>query len=357
MEVVGRLFGLFSFDVGYEIDLGRVRELVPQATSGGFAHRKAAPASLAYVTPPVVVRLASDEAGAAPDTAHAIVHEFGAITIQIESTLRSELAELPDLTSRLTSAAPLETRARRLLDGLTKAIGPAITRSGHSPFVEDYYVLQLDEPPPGLSVPELVALERGALASALRCEPHALSEAEIAEVFAGAIRYYPDDLVVADWNVALIVDRDFGDALTVLEFLNVQLLELRFYDALLDRRVAAGLAMQSKKAPGAPLLYGRYRRAIDELAAIRVDVAAVVERVNGALKLGGSLYLAKVYRLAGERLGLASWADDVARKLDVLQKVYDILVQRATVARAEVLELTIIVLIVMEIALYLIGKA
>jgi hypothetical protein len=356
MEVVGRLFGLFSFDVGYEIDLARVRQEAPGATAGGFSHRKAAPASLAYASPPLVLRLPPEEPSDGKQ-ASAVIHDFGAITIQLESRLRCELAELSSLTARLTTTAPLEAEARRLLETLVARIAPAITRRADGPFVEDYYVVQLDEPPPGLSIPELVALERGALASALRCEPHALSNAEIADVFSSAITYYPEDLLVADWNVALIVDRDFADALTVLEFLNVQLLELRFYDFLLDRRVAAGLAMQDRPRRATAFLYGRYHRAIDELAAIRVDVTAVVERIHGALKIGGSLYLAKVYRAACERLGLESWEEDVARKLDVLEKVYEILVQRATVARTEALEVTVIVLIAVEILLFLVGKA
>ena len=73
---------------------------------------------------------------------------------------------------------------------------------------------------------------------------------------------------------ALIVDPDYTDALNVLEYLNVQLVELRYYDALLDQRVAATYGFAASRARAVPLLNPRYQRAIAELAAIRVDVVA-----------------------------------------------------------------------------------
>ena len=85
-----------------------------------------------------------------------------------------------------------------------------------------------------------------------------------------ALSYYPDDLAVTEWNVALIVDPDYTDAVNVLEYLNVQLVELRYYDALLDRRVAATYGIAATRARAVPLLHRRYQQAIAELAAIRV---------------------------------------------------------------------------------------
>jgi hypothetical protein len=95
--------------------------------------------------------------------------------------------------------------------------------------------------------------------------------------------------------------------------------------------------------------------AIAELAAIRVDVATVFDRVHNALKLSGNLYLAKLYTRTAERLGLRAWEESVASKLDVLHKMYDVFVHRVTTARAEALELTIIILIAVEIVLLLAG--
>ena len=173
-------------------------------------------------------------------------------------------------------------------------------------------------------------------------------------MFRTQLSYYPDDLVVTEWNVALVVDDvDYADTVNVLEHLNVQLLELRYYDDVLDRFMSDAFARATAPPRGLPLLHRPYRRAVTELTAIRLDVAGIVERVHNALKLSGDLYLAKVYTRTAERLALRAWEESVGRKLDVLEQIHNLLLERATTARGEALELTIIVLIVMEIALLL----
>src|SRR4030095_15279790 len=95
---------------------------------------------------------------------------------------------------------------------------------------------------------------------------------------------------------------DYADTVNVLEHLNVQLLELRYYDDVLDRFMTEAFSRATAPRRGVPLLPRPYRRAVTELAAIRLDVAGIVERLHNALKLSGDLYLAKVYTRTAERL-------------------------------------------------------
>jgi uncharacterized Rmd1/YagE family protein len=55
------------------------------------------------------------------------------------------------------------------------------------------------------------------------------------------------------------------------------------------------------------------------------------------------------------RLALRAREESVAGKLNVLQGMYDVLAQRVTTARNEILELTIIVLIMVELLVILAG--
>jgi hypothetical protein len=360
VRLIGQLIGLFSFDVGYEIDLSRVRALAGEGERAEMRGRRAAPAHLAYAMPPVQLGLGSREVALGDATvtaaAGARVHEFGAVTILLQTPLDLELDALPALTSTLTGAGPLEDTARGLLEGLFTRIQPAIGKPGLNPFVEDYYVVQVDRFVPPVTIQDLLAREQRTLAAALRCEASPLSDAETADVFRTQLSYYPDDLVVTEWNVALVVDDvDYADTVNVLEHLNVQLLELRFYDDVLDRFMTEAFARATALPRGVPLLHRPYRRAVAELAAIRLDVAGIVERVHNALKLSGDLYLAKVYARTAERLALRAWEESVERKLDVLDQIHSLLLERATTARAEALELTIVLLIVTEIALLLGG--
>jgi hypothetical protein len=357
MRARGELIGLFSFDLGFEIDLERARALATEGRSGEIERRRAAPQSLAYAAPPLRIPLGTRPVtlqGARVDAAaSATLHDFGAATIVLEVPLDREIAALPAFTAHLVTAGELDGPARALLDDLVRRIAPAIVRPEHNSFFEDYYVLRLDPEHAG-DPATLVDHHAVTLASALRGELQALSAAETAEVLANRFSYYPSDLVVTDWNVALIVDRDYADAVSVLEVLNVQLVELRYHDARLDALVASFYGLSAKPLRW-PLSYRPYRRAVDELGTIRLDVATLVERVHNALKLSGSLYLAKIYARTSDRLGLGVWEASVARKLDVLQEIYDVAVQRTATARAEALEMTIIVLIAVEIAFFLAG--
>ena len=74
-----------------------------------------------------------------------------------------------------------------------------------------------------------------------------------------------------------------------------------------------------------------------------------------APSLSGDLYLAKVYTRTAERLALGAWEESVGGKLDVLEQIHNLLAERVTTARAEALEVTIVVLIGIEIALLLTG--
>jgi hypothetical protein len=358
MRFDGRLIGLFSFDVGYEIDLDRARQRTAPTETRVLERRRAAPAHLGYTTPPLRIGLGRKDVTAANRAAtaeaHGLVHEFGAVTITLQLDLETDVEALPPLTSSLASTGSLEGVARALLDDLYQRLLPAIAKPGLNPFVEDYYVLQCDSIEP-LSIDDFLARTRGPLASALRCEAKPLSESEITDVLSNRLSYYPDDLILTEWNVAFIVDPDYEDAVNVLEHLNVQLLELRYYDALLDRHVDESYDVSAKPARIVPLINRPYRATIQELSAIRIDVGTIVERIHNALKLSGDLYLAKVYARTAERLGLPSWERNVADKLDVLQQMYNVLVQRVTTSRAEALELTIIILIAVEIVLFLAG--
>jgi hypothetical protein len=359
-RVTGQLLGLFSFDIGYEIDLERARTLLP--TSGGAepVSRRAAPAYVGHTTRPLRLPLGETQvlvqgrSVAAATTM--IVHEVGAVTIVLTLPLACEIAALPALTATLTGAGPLEDAARALVERHRAAIAPAVTRPSASDIVEDYYVIQIDCVEPACSIADLLARERAALAAALRCEPEPLSEPEVEDTLRPRLSYYPDDLAITDWNVAVLVDPDPWAAIDVLEYLNVQLLELRYFDALLDTRLVESYPLTVQRARRIPLLNAPLQRTVDELAAIGLEVASMVERLHNAFKLSGDVYLAKLHARTAERLGLRAWEASVQGKLDVLHQRYSLLVERVRAARSELLEATIVVLVAVELLLLLVGR-
>jgi hypothetical protein len=160
-----------------------------------------------------------------------------------------------------------------------------------------------------------------------------------------------------DWNAALLVDEQPEDVLSVLEFANLQLLELRFLDQRLDHTLDRSYEVMSADRTWTRLrMPGRARGELRRVAQLQVDAAILYERVNNALKLLGDQYLARVYRASAQRLRLAEWNAGILRKLETIEGIYDKLHDHATELRMEALEWIIIILIALELLLPLLAR-
>ncbi|MEB2285320.1 MAG: hypothetical protein B6D46_12855 [Polyangiaceae bacterium UTPRO1] len=351
----GRLFALFSYDVAYEIDLGRLRTTSPAAAAND-GRRNHAPPRVQYPSPAATLALRSRPVALAGRRIEAEVtlraHEFGAVTIVLALPFDGvDCTALPALMAHLTTDDTLAGAARAALDDALAQLAPAVTRpAAGSYMVEDYYVIQVSRFDPGVDAPALLGTHRDLLARIVHCEPQPLSPSEGDEVLRTAVTYHPHDLVVTDWNVALVFDEEWEDALDVLELLNVQLLELRFLDAMLDHRI--GELYEHLSRPHRFFSFRREVVRVRELAELRLDTATLRERLVNAVKLVGDLYLTKIYARTAERLHLGEWQRSIDGKLELVQKIADVLSSRAATARAEILEVTIILLIALEIVLF-----
>lgn len=148
-----------------------------------------------------------------------------------------------------------------------------------------------------------------------------------------------------------MVDRDGADVCAVLEFANVELLEMRFLDQLLDDALARSYEAVPTRLRTSLWLPGSYRAILHEIAQFQMDSALLFEGVNNALKLVGDQYLARVYRAASERFHLAEWDASILRKLQTLESFYNKMNDQAVSRRMEILEWIIIILIAVSIVL------
>ena len=69
----------------------------------------------------------------------------------------------------------------------------------------------------------------------------------------------------------------------------------------------------------------------------------------------GDIYSARLFRLTATRLGLSSWKGSVKDKLDTLDDIYRFAVEQLGVSRAQFLEITIILILVLELVLFFLG--
>ena len=89
---------------------------------------------------------------------------------------------------------------------------------------------------------------------------------------------------------------------------------------------------------------------------MRLEALLLNERVDNPLKLIGDLYLARVHAAAAKRLYLQDWEVAIARKLDIIDSLYELLTDRVRNAQGQTLELVVIGLILVEILVAIFGR-
>ena len=84
-----------------------------------------------------------------------------------------------------------------------------------------------------------------------------------------------------------------------------------------------------------------------------IDVNELTDRTENALKIVGDVYAARLFTLAAARLGLDHWKASVREKLKTVDDIYRFAVEQATLVRGEFLEVTIVLILLIEL-IYLI---
>ena len=139
----------------------------------------------------------------------------------------------------------------------------------------------------------------------------------------------------------------------MLEFANAQLLELRYYDALLDAEIPRIYGEIAAARRGLNPFGRRFSRLLGVLQARVADTTEVIERVENSLKVTDDVFLARVYAAALEVFRGPTWRVGIDRKVAILYEAYSMLNAESQAQRAEGLEIAIIALIIGEIVLAL----
>lgn len=355
-SIVATIHLSLALDIGDEIDLDRAR-LILQGAPGQLPRRRRTPGSFGYRPAPIRVELDPDGiklpgewAFLRPPRSELTLFDFGAISFTVRFPVQTTPGELLALAGSLAEPAPLTDAARRLLAPWLERIRPAVYDFAVSDMSEEYIVFQLWEP-------HVPWLENHApwIAGLVRLESEPLSADEVREATRLSLSYTPNDLVVLDWAAGVIADPECADTLEIIEFANVQLLEFRHIDDRLDDRLEAAyrLIRPERRRRRPPFRWRLHGDAVRQIRELEIEATSLFERVDNSLKLIGDYYLARVFEVAGARFHLRGWQQSIRRKLETVGDVYDLLVQQAGGQRTEALEITVVILIALEIALAL----
>lgn len=348
----GKCLSIFVYDISLSIDLNEAERRLTSAKRETIKHKRRAPKYFDYRPAPIGISqlaesLRLDERFSTEPQVDLIVYDFGAVTVIYRVALSGDSSGLLSLSETLYENEQLLGDSRRRVEDLLKVIQAAVSKANISPFVEDYVIFQID----GFTEPtELTTTYAQHVAQILRAEARELSDDEVRDALSHRISFGRDDIVLVDWNAALVVDKDSEDILTILEFANVELLEMRFLDQRLDE--ALGLAYDRLLKRSQKWFPSHSNHAdLREISQWQVDSAILFEGVNNVLKLLGDQYLARVYRLTAQRFHLTEWDASILRKLETLESIYEKISDQVVSRRMEVMEWIIIILIAISIVL------
>jgi hypothetical protein len=360
----GEVVFLYAFDVAYEMSRQPVRELLGQPVAQ-FAvdTSKRSPKHLFFFRPQMVRLPPLERIG--PHGPVRVEREVkllpvGAISITFRVPFQvSTIEDLVVYHDLQFSNGSLHDEVRRLAEDVRRELAGHFVRPVESLADEEAYTVFCINAP--LSGPDksLVAAEpwwrahRRAVASLLTQETEVdrLSRQEAEESTGRFLSYYEHDLVVVDWDAALIVDepKNFDETLYVLELANLQLAELEAYDRLLDDALERAYRDLSSRP-----VRGR-RSVLQELREIRIDLARLSDELSNITKFFGDWHLARIYENISARFHLGDWHRTIDRKLQTLDDMYQLLNHDQTNRWMLILETTIVLLFIVDLIVLILG--
>jgi hypothetical protein len=357
--MTGEVVYLFAFDVANEIVTAKVGEILSQ-TPFPFTIREhhTLPKDVPYYKPLTVEAPRSWAVRGCPARLLVRVYDVGVVNVAVRVAVRIDrLADLlPFHDPKLDDGRILTSAAEELCGEVCRSLDGLLIRAAAPTKPEAYTAFCLTDLGGVEDVNRWLTDERRAVAGLLaETTPDQLSEAQVAEALRVQRSFENTDVVVVDWDAALIVDLTgyVDDVLYVLELANLQLEEFRVMDEALDRYLNQAYDDLGRRP--FPII-GVGRGVLRELRRFRVDLTKLADEVTHITKFFGDWYLARVYLGARERFALDQWRGSVERRLSQLDQLYSVVHGDLYDRRMLWLEIIIVVLFVIDVAAILFFK-
>lgn len=243
----------------------------------------------------------------------------------------------------------LDGFATDLCGKVTAQISGAMERATAPSEPEAYTVFCITDLGPGQDTTEWLQSNRRTVAGLLSDLPaDNLSETQIAEVLRHQRSCEKTDLVVIDWDAALLIDLKeyIDDTLYVIELANLQLEEFRALDRMLDRYLNEAYEHLEKRERW---MLGRSTAVIRKLRWFRVDLTRLADEVTNITKFIGDWHLARVYESAKDRFHIDEWRTSVEQRLRQLDELFSVVHSEIGERRMLVLEVVVVILILIEV--------
>ncbi len=363
-QYIGEVVYIYAFDLAYEMTRQPVRELLGQPVAQFVVDAsKRSPRHLFFYRPQMVRLPPLERIGPhGPVRMQRVIKLLPVGALSITVRVPFEVRKIEDLVAYHElqfSNGSLHEEVRRLAEEVRRELADYFIRPVRHLAEEEAYTAFCIESPlltddgAALRAENWLRANRREVASLLTQEPDIdhLSKQEADESTGRFLSYYEHDLVVIDWDAALIIDepQNFDETLYVMELANLQLAELEAYDRILDDSLdRAYRDLSARPMRGRTIM-------LRELREIRIDLARFSDELSNITKFFGDWHLARIYENISARFHLADWHRTIDGKLQTLADLYQLLNHDQTNRWMLILEVTIVLLFVIDLVILFLG--
>jgi hypothetical protein len=352
----GKILVYRVFDIGSEIDLEKVEALFEdKKLKERFKLDRKHNMSLIISKSPVSVQLGTIDLKVV-DSVHscelvAKVWHFGTVSLCFQIPIIENLSwqDLIKTASWLEKDTAIDEIAKAKAKEFQNDVKHAIPLTNNDWSLYEDYVTYFVQEFAGLNVPLAKLNDQADVAALILAESkETLSDSIKKVTLENTYQYSQDDLVIVDWNSALVVEPSGSmDVTLVIEFALNQLLEMRYYDDLLDERLNRLYNNVVGKKKG--IFSKQYARFAEEAGQIYIEISEIVENVENSFKVVGDFYLAQIFRASSKRFRFDDWEKSINEKLGNLAEVSKLLHSEVNESRNQIMEITVILLIAIEV--------
>ena len=346
------------FDIGEEINLSKVQSTLSDYKGSRFQFSKdntkksivMSDAPLGFEVGPVEINLMEKQSL----NLSAKVWNYGSLSLCFHLDIPKDMVwrDLIQLASVIDTSSELDEVAKAYAQRISSALEPAIQNKNLWHTFEDYVIYQIESVESVDPNDARTLLELADVAHLILAEPNEeLAETSVNLILENAKQYSKTDLAIIDWNAAVIYgpEKQQKDVIDVIEFSLTHLLEMRYYDDLIDVKLGALYdSIQDKK--GGKLLFSDFYSVLAEDASkAYIEFSEFLDRVDNSLKTVGDYYLATIFRTATSKFRFNDWKNSLRSKIDNLAQITELLQVEVNSRKSHFLEVVVIVLISGEI--------
>jgi hypothetical protein len=334
------------YDIGREIDLDWLeRELAENYFTVRTSFTRLKQKSIMIEDPPLTIRMhpirVEREGRPFEFAVVARVFDIGAISFCfVHEDPDAGFPALEDVAFLFAGQEGLSDSYVQYLRTLGEIIRPHIRHFAIDPdFFEDYTVYVTDRRDDSIDPVALMIGERTEVSPQVR-----------EEILKNSLSYTTADLAVLSWDSALLCNPETStDLIDLIEFANVQVLELRYYDRELTRQMEK-MYNDIEQAERLSQFFRmrQYHAIMAKQMETYAGISEIIEKVNNLIKVTEDVYYARIYATALKVLRSGQWSESVSRKMDVIRENYSMLSDEVRIQHSNLLEWVIIILIALE---------